>query len=1074
MKKSLFILFAILALAIPQKALAGWSDYVIILDPGHGGDDCGATFNGGSFGHESYESWLVMNCAERVYNQLVAHGANVYATRGLYDDDFSGEVDLSPRRQYCYTYGSDLFVSFHLNAANASAHGTETYYSYDYSSSSSTFASTMQTALISGSHGFAGVDDTYNSYGAYAEYYELIDRGVKTANYSVIIAGEYYPSILTEGLFIDYVGDWLLIHSANTSDAGFSAWVDGHLNGIYNYLYNYGNLTASDESGLYYNGTGGGASGDGSITWSEFNNSYTNSIDLSCKVGESTSYTVTLDGSNLNYWTTATLTEAAKNIGLSISQEGFAVDGSTHKFNPDKPTITITFTPKEVGTWEGWWTDGIGFQSNYNIELNCPQDVNGNVVKNWINFQCYAEAPTAAITPSVTELNLSCRLGESVSKTVTLYGAGLTSNVTVSAANASAHGVTVTPATLAVDAATKTFAEGNNTVTITYTPTVAGTATIAKGITFSGSSVNGTLTSGLNLTCTAEAPAITPASSTLNLVCPEGQRITRTIALDGFGLTGNATATLSDAAKAIGITMTDENGNKDANGNVVLGVTDKAFSPANPKLKLVFKPTASFDANSNQYYITVSAPCLGAAGSKAETKITLKPSVTTLELPLVEAWNKSEKLGTDIVTGTYVNNNKVQFTYDAKKIRNMEYYQDRLFCVYEHSRIRVLSARDNARLLYDLSNEGVSGGAIALADVKEFDGKIIACNIILSTSGTKTLKIYIWDKVLEYDQSNNAPQVVSIDVTSLFDTYAITRIGDYIECDGTWNSGRLIFAAQKTKSDGKTYPKIFEFPVSGGKISAPTSAPASPYSVTTDGTTTTNEYLTCGNSLRATPTSYGYMLNSAGILPTKVHYNHSPYADGLIADQMMNYEKWGNTYRQFEYNPDGTEKGTNTYALMLDYASPEYDSNNKPVNGTSYKGGHMKLFRIINGTQSEARDWEVTFMQPTQVGMFPYEGLSDENQNVNSTGNICVNTNGSSYLEAWILCTNQGIAYYRLGTQLGTGVEGTFSDEAVEKEVKSVEYVNMMGQRSLKPFEGVNIVVTTFTDGTIQATKTMK
>ncbi|MDD6851519.1 MAG: N-acetylmuramoyl-L-alanine amidase [Bacteroidales bacterium] len=1053
MKKSLFILFAILALAIPQKALAGWSDYVIILDPGHGGDDCGATYNSGKLGSESYESWLVMNCAERVYNQLVAHGANVYATRGLYDDDFSGEVDLSPRRSYCYTYGSDLFVSFHLNAANASAHGTETYYSYDYSSSSSTFASTMQTALVEGAHGFLTVNGRSSSYGTY----QLIDRGVKTANYSVIIAGEYYPSILTEGLFIDYVGDWQLIHSADTADPGFSAWVDGHLNGIYNYLKQYGNLTASDESGLYYQGA---ADGNGSITWSAYNNSETMSIDLSCKVGESTSYTVTLDGSNLNYWTTATLTEAAKNIGLSISQGGFAVDGTTHKFNPDKPTITITFTPKEVGTWEGWWTDGIGFQSNYNIELFCKKDVNGNEVKNWINFQCYATSPTAAITPSVTGLDLSCRLGESVSKTVTLYGAGLTSEVTVSAANASAHGVTVTPATLDVDANTKTFADGNNTVTITYTPTVAGTATIAKGITFSGSSVNGTLTSGLNLTCTAEAPAITPASSTLNLVCPEGQRITRTIALDGFGLTGNATATLSDAAKAIGITMTDENGNKDANGNVVLGVADNAFSPANPKLKLVFNPTKSFEASTGQYYITVSAPSL--AGT-AETKITLKPSVTTVELPLVEAWNKSEKLGTDIVTGTYVNNNKVQFTYDAKKIRNMEYYHDRLFCVYEQSRIRVLSARDNARLLYDLSNEGVSGGAVALADVKEFDGKIIACNIITSTSTDKTLKIYIWDDVLNYTQTK-APKVVSIDVTDLFTTDEINRIGDYIECDGTWDNGRIILSALELYND-QYYPMIYQYAVNKGEISTTKLGKAvAPI-------TSTGEYLTCGNSLRATPTSYGFMINAAGILPTKVHYNHSPYADGLIADQMMNYEKWGNTYRQFEYSHNGT---ANTYALMLDYASPEY-IDNKIVSGTAYRGGHMKLFRIINGTQDGGvRDWLVTFKQPTQVGMFPYEGLSDVNQNVNSTGNICVNTDGSSYLEAWILCTNQGIAYYRLGTQLGTGVEGTFSDEAVEKEVKSVEYVNMMGQRSLKPFEGVNIVVTTFTDGTTKAIKTIK
>ncbi|MDD6132270.1 MAG: N-acetylmuramoyl-L-alanine amidase, partial [Bacteroidales bacterium] len=759
MKKSLFILFAILALAIPQKALAGWSDYVIILDPGHGGDDCGATYNYGALGSESYESWLVMKCAANVYNKLKACGANVYATRDLYNDDFSGEVDLSPRREFCYTYGSDVFVSFHLNAANAVAYGTETYYSSDYSSNSYSLASTMQNALLYGNYGFKKV----NGQGGYI----LNDRLVKTANYSVIIAGEYYPSILTEGLFIDTYSDWQLIQSADTSDPGFSAWVDGHLNGIYNYLYNYGNLTASDESGLYYNGTG--SSAEGTINWSPNNNATNDCVDLTCEVGNSVTYTVTLDGSNLNYWTTATLSEAAKNIGISISQEGFAVDGTTHTFNPEKPTITITYTPKQVGTWEGKWTE-VGFESDYFIHIKCPEDVSGNPVNRWINFQCYATAPTAAITPSVTDLNLSCRLGESVSKTITLYGVGLTSNVTVSAANASAYGVTVTPATLAVNTGTGTFAEGNNTVTITYTPTVAGTATIGKGITFSGSSVSDVLTSGLNLTCTAEAPAITLASRTLNLACPEGQSITRTIALDGFGLTGNATATLSDAAKAIGITMTDENGTADANGNVVLSVADNAFSPANPKLKLEFNPTASVDASSDQYYITVSAPCLGAEGSTAETKITLKPSVTTFELPLVEAWNKSEKLGTDIVTGTYVNNNKVQFTYDAKKIRNMEYYKDRLFCVYEHSRIRVLSARDNARLLYDLSNEGVSGGAVALADVKEFDGKIIACNIITSESTDKTLKIYIWDKVLNYDQSNNAPQVVSIKVSNLFET----------------------------------------------------------------------------------------------------------------------------------------------------------------------------------------------------------------------------------------------------------------------------------------------------------------
>ena len=134
----------------------------------------------------------------------------------------------------------------------------------------------------------------------------------------------------------------------------------------------------------------------------------------------------------------------------------------------------------------------------------------------------------------------------------------------------------------------------------------------------------------------------------------------------------------------------------------------------------------------------------------------------------------------------------------------------------------------------------------------------------------------------------------------------------------------------------------------------------------------------------------------------------------------------------------------------------------------------MKLFKIMNGTQNDPVNWDVVFKQPEDLASLPSDGLSSANQNGNGTGNICVNTDNGSYLEAWVLCTNQGIAYYRSGAQLGTGVEGTFSDEAVEKEVKSVEYVNMMGQRSLKPFEGVNIVVTTFTDGTTKAIKTIK
>lgn len=840
MKKSLFILFAILALAIPQKALAGWSDYVIILDPGHGGPDCGATYDGGALGYHAYESWLVMNCAANVYNKLVARGAHVYPTRELDNDDIPEEVELSPRRAYCYTYDSDIFVSFHLNAANASAHGTETYYSYDYSSSSSSFAYTMQSALVEGKYGFASVNGRSSSYGKY----ELIDRGVKTANYSVIIAGEPYPSILTEGLFIDYVGDWQLIHSADTADPGFSAWVDGHLNGIYNYLYYYGNLTASDETDLYYNGTGGG----GVSSTPQISLSSTQ-VELSCPLGQSVSTSVVAEGVGLNRWTTVTLSEAAKEIGVSfdilpINKGGLNVSGETHAFDiindngetlTTKPEIKITFKPNSVGTWKGENTS-VGYSSPYYIKFE-SLDVNGNKINAWINLDLISTNPPLSLT---------------------------------------------------------------------------------------------------------------------------------------------------------------------------------------------------------------------------------------------EVWNKSQMRGTDVVEGKYYNKPTVSFTYDAKAIRNMEYYDDRLFCVYDQSRIRVLSARDDARLLYDLNTTGVDGGTVLLADVKQFDGKIIASNIVTNGS-SQDLKIYIWNDTWDdpnpYDQSNNPPTVVTIP-SSVLTANGITRIGDYIEADGTWSSGNIYFGFNTTttytNSSGAqvtgNQTRVIKFSVSNSAVN--TTSPTVEEFYSSDGTTP----FYAGTSARVTPTTFpsgavGYMVCGTACTPTKV-------VNGKVVDYMMNYEKYGNTYREFLYKEDDI---TNTYAFMLDYAPVSVANDGVTIlSDSKFLGGHMKLLKIMNGTLNNPVNWDVIFKQPEDLASMPSDGLSSDNQNGNGTGNICVNTDNGSYLEAWVLCTNQGIAYYRSGKELGTGVEGTFSDEAVEKEVKSVEYVNMMGQRSLKPFEGVNIVVTTFTDGTTKAIKTIK
>ena len=51
-----------------------------------------------------------------------------------------------------------------------------------------------------------------------------------------------------------------------------------------------------------------------------------------------------------------------------------------------------------------------------------------------------------------------------------------------------------------------------------------------------------------------------------------------------------------------------------------------------------------------------------------------------------------------------------------------------------------------------------------------------------------------------------------------------------------------------------------------------------------------------------------------------------------------------------------------------------------------------------------------------------------------------------------------------------TGVEQLTAD----KEVAAIRYINVAGQESDTPFDGMNIVVTTYTDGTVSTVKVMK
>lgn len=105
-------------LVYPSRVLGKVGHRIVVLDPGHGGDDPGAPGPGGT-----QEKKLALDIAKRVRTRLQKAGVVVYMTR-----DRDRTTALDERVQRAAKWGADLFVSIHLNSsANRSVSGVETY-----------------------------------------------------------------------------------------------------------------------------------------------------------------------------------------------------------------------------------------------------------------------------------------------------------------------------------------------------------------------------------------------------------------------------------------------------------------------------------------------------------------------------------------------------------------------------------------------------------------------------------------------------------------------------------------------------------------------------------------------------------------------------------------------------------------------------------------------------------------------------------------------------------------------------------------------------------------------------------
>ncbi len=213
----------------------------VVIDPGHGGSDEGATYKSGSF--KISEKQLTLLIALEAAEQLRARGFQVHLTR---EDD--SEVSVPERTKIANRLGADVFVSIHMNsaahldAAKAKhAQGIETYILNNASDASSRRLAALENSVITPKEDTPELTDVAlilkdlrldanlsdSKRLACAVQQNLVslipgakgprghpkkDRGVKQALFHVLLGADM-PSILVEAGFLTHPKDREFVRS---------------------------------------------------------------------------------------------------------------------------------------------------------------------------------------------------------------------------------------------------------------------------------------------------------------------------------------------------------------------------------------------------------------------------------------------------------------------------------------------------------------------------------------------------------------------------------------------------------------------------------------------------------------------------------------------------------------------------------------------------------------------------------------------------------------------------------------------------------------------------------------------
>lgn len=196
------------------------SDFrTVVLDPGHGGRDPGATNPYGT------ESDYNLKVAGLVKKQLAAKGFKVVMTR-----ESNIFLSLQERVELANAVdGNAIYVSIHFNSGGSAARGIETFtlsppgvphYDHDFK------AADLQTRA-GNEHDSANIALATSVHGSLLRRLgkNTFDRGIKRARFSVL-SGVRHPAILLEGGFMSHPYEARLIDNEAYQNAVASGVVD--------------------------------------------------------------------------------------------------------------------------------------------------------------------------------------------------------------------------------------------------------------------------------------------------------------------------------------------------------------------------------------------------------------------------------------------------------------------------------------------------------------------------------------------------------------------------------------------------------------------------------------------------------------------------------------------------------------------------------------------------------------------------------------------------------------------------------------------------------------------------------